>query len=84
MHLDYTSTAHRTESVKHKLRDVGCRLAIIPGGLTSRLQPMDVGINKPFKAALKAAWHAYMMEQTAELSQGKSYILPLGLTATNV
>jgi hypothetical protein len=24
-------------------------LAVIPGGLTSQLQPLDVSVNKPFK-----------------------------------
>jgi hypothetical protein len=26
------------------------QLGVIPGGLTSQLQPMDISINKPFKA----------------------------------
>ena len=31
-------------------------LAIIPGGLTKELQPLDVGVNRVFKVKLRAAW----------------------------
>ncbi|KAK3522577.1 hypothetical protein QTP86_024997 [Hemibagrus guttatus] len=35
-------------------------LAIIPGGLTKELQPLDIGVNKAFKVKLRAAWERWM------------------------
>lgn len=40
---------HLVDSMKEKLRDMRTNLAIIPGGLTSVLQPLDVSINTPFE-----------------------------------
>ncbi|GES90224.1 pogo transposable element with KRAB domain [Rhizophagus clarus] len=34
--------------------------SVIPGGLTSLCQPLDVAINKPFKANLRKEWHLWM------------------------
>ena len=42
--LQYVHRQHKTE------------IAIIPGGMTSILQPLDVGINRPMKSMLKAKW----------------------------
>ena len=42
-------TAHKTEAVKQRFYEKRTDLAVIPGGLTSRLQ-LDVSLNKPFKA----------------------------------
>jgi transposase-like protein len=42
-------TAHKTDAVKKRFREKNTDLAVIPGGLTSRLQPLDVSLNKPFK-----------------------------------
>lgn len=47
-------SGHRTEVVKRRFDEKNTDLAIIPGGLTSRLQPLDVSLNKSFKA--KVLW----------------------------
>jgi len=41
--------AHVTDQVKALLKREKTDLAVIPGGLTSILQPVDVFLNKPFK-----------------------------------
>ena len=51
---------HLEDSVKTKFRDKGIDLAVIPGGLTSICQPLDVTINKPFKDNLCKEWHIWM------------------------
>jgi hypothetical protein len=42
-------SAHIVESVKRRFREKNTDIAVIPGGLTSRLQPLDVSVNKSFK-----------------------------------
>jgi hypothetical protein len=37
------------ESTKGFVTKLKMHLAVIPGGLTSQLQPLDVSVNKPFK-----------------------------------
>jgi len=51
---------HLEESVKKKFRERDIDLAVIPGGLTSICQPLDVAINKPFKDNLRKEWHLWM------------------------
>ena len=43
---------HLTDSVKNQLRKMNTELVVIPGGMTTVLQPTDVSINKPFKDRL--------------------------------
>ena len=40
--------AHLTDEVKNELKNANTNVDVIPGGLTSLLQPLDVCINKPF------------------------------------
>lgn len=41
---------HTVNSVKNRLEEKNTNIAIIPGGCTSKLQPLDVSINKSFKS----------------------------------
>lgn len=40
---------HRQDNVRMLLRDNGIAIIYIPGGMTAELQPLDVGVNAPFK-----------------------------------
>ena len=44
---------HLTDTVKNQLRKMNTELVVIPSGMISVLQPMDVSINKPFKDRLR-------------------------------
>ena len=44
---------HLSDSVKNQLRKMNTELVVIPGGMTSVLQPLDVSINKPFEDRLR-------------------------------
>ena len=48
--------AHVTESTKRLASKLKTHLAVIPGGLTSQLQPLDVSVNKPFKGFMHEEW----------------------------
>jgi len=41
---------HLTDPVKRQFNEHNTNIAVIPGGLTSKLQPLDVAINKSFKS----------------------------------
>ena len=49
------SESTRTSEVVSTIQGRGIRLLFIPGGLTEQLQPVDVGINAPFKHWLREA-----------------------------
>ncbi|CAG8584364.1 8883_t:CDS:2 [Scutellospora calospora] len=51
---------HLEDSVKKKFRDNGIDLAVIPSGLTSICQPLDVAINKLFKDNLRKEWYLWI------------------------
>ena len=48
--------AHVTESTKRHASKLKAHIAVIPGGLTSQLQPLDVSVNKPFKGFMHEEW----------------------------
>ena len=45
--------AHLTETVKSLVRRANTGLTVIPGGLTKILQPLNISVNRPFKAKLR-------------------------------
>lgn len=60
--------AHVTQSVKAIAADLKTQLAVVPGGLASQLQPLDVSVNKPFKALMKKEWMSWMQSVGNDLT----------------
>ncbi|KAG7368834.1 DDE superfamily endonuclease [Nitzschia inconspicua] len=59
-------TAHFSASTKAKLETQGVQLRAIPPGCTGLVQPIDVGVGKPFKDRVRQKWIEWMMRQDAE------------------
>ena len=53
--------AHLTETVKSLVRRANTVLTVIPGGLTKILQPLDISVNRSFKAKLRKSWEEWMI-----------------------
>ena len=51
--------AHLTAKVKGKVHERGLDLSVIPAGKTWKVQPLDVGINKPFKDRMRVEWRKW-------------------------
>ena len=62
--------AHLTDGCKKTAVALKTDLAVIPGGLTSVLQPLDVCLNKPFKDRLCKMWTEWMSSGSATLTKG--------------
>ena len=60
--------AHLTDRVKNHLKRNKTVQAVIPGGLTGILQPLDVCLNKPFKANMRKLWAEWMCEGKPEVT----------------
>ena len=53
-------SAHENASFLELANANSVDVAIIPGGCTSKVQPLDVSINKPFTVAVKEKWVKYV------------------------
>ena len=53
--------AHLSNPVRRTLQSLNTECAVIPGGMTGILQPLDVSINKPFKDRLRNKWQQWMI-----------------------
>ncbi|GFX40319.1 pogo transposable element with KRAB domain [Trichonephila clavipes] len=54
--------SHVSENVRNALKSASAKIAIIPGGLTKKLQPLDVGINRTFKSKVRKLWEQWMSD----------------------
>ncbi|KAM7313092.1 pogo transposable element with KRAB domain [Ixodes scapularis] len=52
---------HISDRVKDKLAACHSDLVIIPGGMTSQLQPLDVCLNKPMKDYVRTAYNEWLI-----------------------
>ena len=57
---------HLLGSVADAIQRLGVELKIIPPGCTGLVQPIDVGINKPFKANMRKIYTEWLLEQDAD------------------
>lgn len=60
---------HMMKSTVNAIEDLGVEVEHIPGGCTSLCQPVDVGVNKPFKSRMRKLWEEWMI--STGLNQGK-------------
>ena len=58
--------AHLTDDVKAALTQRKIDVAVIPGGLTPVLQPLDKCLNKPFKDSIRRKYLAWMISRPFE------------------
>ena len=71
-----TFKGHLTDELESELRKRNIITAIIPGGCTSKIQPLDVCINKPFKGNFRASWMSYMQDSVSHLQNGERLKTP--------
>jgi hypothetical protein len=54
--------AHMTTAVREALADCDTEVDFVLGGYTSKLQVMDVGLNRPFKDSIRQEFEAFMVQ----------------------
>ena len=60
----YQFKAHVTESTQRLATKLKTHLTVIPGGLTSQLELLDVSVNKPFKGFMHEEWAKWIEAPT--------------------
>ena len=55
-----SARAHLTQEVNKEVQLLNSHLGIIPGGLTKKIQPLDLTVNKSFKDKMKNEWYNWM------------------------
>ena len=69
--------SHDNDDIKTALLAAGVTAFFIPAGCTSILQPLDVSINRSFKAKLRSKWEQWMNCAVKERTKsGKGYKRP--------
>ncbi|KAH8037549.1 hypothetical protein HPB51_013339 [Rhipicephalus microplus] len=61
---------HLVGSVRAKLKELRTDLAVIPGSLTSMLQPRDIFLNKPFRDNVRRLYSEWMAEGDHAMTSG--------------
>ncbi len=59
---------HLVDSVEESLKGKKSDMVVIPGGMTSQLQPLDVSVNKPFKDYVKDEYETWLLSSNLPLT----------------
>jgi len=59
---------HLLGSIADAIQDLGVQLEIIPPGCTGLVQPIDLKINKPFKANMRKIYTDWLLEQDEDVA----------------
>ncbi|CAJ0601238.1 unnamed protein product [Cylicocyclus nassatus] len=78
-----SARCHLTEDVRELFKEHS-KIAVIPGGMTKYLQPLDVGISKPFKDNLRAGWERWMADSARDTTGGARKRMTYGEVAALV
>lgn len=71
---------HATDSVKSSMESMNTDMVIIPGGLTSQLQVLDMVVYKPLNDSVRAQYYNWLLAGNLALSPtGNAKKPPLGL-----
>ena len=54
---------HVMASVVNEIQDLGVEVEHIPGGCTYLCQPVNIGINKPYKKHMRRQWELWMISE---------------------
>ncbi|KAK9398934.1 hypothetical protein NXF25_013903 [Crotalus adamanteus] len=68
--------AHLTPSTKQRRARINTDAAVIPAGLTSLVQPLDVCLNKPFKDRIREQWNEWMVSGEKSFTKGGNMHAP--------
>ena len=67
---------HYQGSVAKEIEKLGVEWDIIPGGCTGLIQPIDVGVGKPFKNRMRYKWEDWQMDQMDDDNGIQDRIVP--------
>ena len=62
-------SAHKVDSVMEKMAENNVGSQEVPAGCTSKVQVLDVSLNRPFKSVLTECWEDYVVETTNTMTE---------------
>ena len=64
-------SVHLSSAFVHEVNELGCDVEYIPAGYTCVLQPVDVGVNAPFKSSLRDFHHQWCLQKYPIIKDNK-------------